>query len=270
MKTQVEKQTVLTRAGFPYFVVAVLVFILAGCINYEQKTQLNMDGSGTAQIHYWAEEDVVNFLSDGPLVFDETKAKERFSGEGITVQSVTSEMNEEDSTRHVHVELAFDNIAELAKTKAFEDVDITWEPSGDLMKFTQVIKSGESGGSMGMDEFTLTYTYQMPGEVVSSNATDQDGQQLSWKFKLSDLGGSGVTMSATVKKGSIFAEYTVTIVVVLGVILLLVILFLALRKKPAPTVVIDQVPTMTSAETGAVDGPESAETDTEGDDETPR
>jgi hypothetical protein len=217
------------RTRFGYFVPLILVMFIAGCINYEQTTTLNFDGSGTAEIHYWAEEDVVSFLSDGPLGFDEEKVQSQYEGDGITVLSVATEMLEEDSTRHVRVSLEFESIEELAKTKALKDVDISWVETDGLMKFTQEMKTGDNGGSMGMDQYTISYTYTMPGEIVSSNASDHDGQKLTWEHKLSDL-STGVTLSATVKKASVMSDILVPALIIIAVLIVLVIIIMVIRK----------------------------------------
>ncbi|MAT38430.1 MAG: hypothetical protein CL946_02370 [Ectothiorhodospiraceae bacterium] len=227
------------------FIPLAALLLIAGCINYEQTTTLNMDGSGSASIHYWAEEGSVMFLSDGPLAFDEEKVKEQYAGEGITIHDVTIETNDEDSTRHVRVKLDFQNIITLAETKAFENVEIVWEEKDGLMNFKQTMKSKDDN-NFGMGDYTITYVYEMPGEIVNSNATKEEGTTLTWENDLADLGGSGVILSATIKKSGMGGDLLMIILIIVGVILLVVIVIAVFgRKRKA-------IPEQTFATTGSM------------------
>jgi hypothetical protein len=48
MKNRFKLMTVLST-----FIFAVSIY-LVGCVNYDQKTTLKEDGSGTMKIHYWS------------------------------------------------------------------------------------------------------------------------------------------------------------------------------------------------------------------------
>ncbi len=221
----------MSRRALLMIPVAALV-VIAGCINYEQTTKLNLDGSGTAEIHYWAEENSVSFLSSGPLYFDEAKIKEQYKGTGITAKDIKMEMKEADSTRHVNVTVEFKNIQELSKTEAFKGIAITWAESEGNMKFEQKMEPRENSSSMGMDQYTITYVYDMPGEVVSSNATKVEGSKLTWTYKLSDL-SKEVILSASVKKGGMMSNTLIIVIIVAGVVILIVVIVVMKKKKPS-------------------------------------
>jgi hypothetical protein len=52
---------------------------------------------------------------------------------------------------------------------------------------------------MGASDYKVTYVFEMPAEIVSTNATKKDGQTLTWDYKVSDL-GKDIDMTANVKK----------------------------------------------------------------------
>ncbi len=212
----------------------ILALALVGCINYEQQTTLNMDGSGTMHIHYWAKENNVMWLSSNKLAFDEAKIRDQYKSDNITVQSVKVESDTKDSTKHVHVALAFKNIGRLTEVPGFKDMTISWTDKGETKVLTHVLKADSSAGGFGMGDYSVTYAYTMPAEVLASNATKTDGKLLTWKYALSDL-AKEQTMTATVKKAAAGNVVTIVIIVVAAIVLIGVVLMLV-RKRPQASV----------------------------------
>jgi hypothetical protein len=62
-----------------------------------------------------------------------------------------------------------------------------------------LLKDTSASGQMGASDYTVTYVFEMPAEIVSTNATKKDGQTLTWEYKVSDL-GKDIDMTANVKK----------------------------------------------------------------------
>lgn len=210
----------------------ILALALYGCINYEQETILNLDGSGSMKIHYWAKENNVMWLSSNKLAFDEAKIRDQYKSDNITVTSVKVESDTKDSTKHVRVALAFKNIARLTEVPGFKDMTISWADKGETQVLTHVLKADSSAGGFGMSDYSVTYTYTMPAEVMASNATKTEGKLLTWKYALSDL-GKEQTMTATVKKATA-ANLTMIIIIVVAVIVVIGVVLMFVRKRPQP------------------------------------
>lgn len=188
---------------FSIFTIFILFFALylAGCVNYEQKTTLSGDGSGTMSIHYWTKISNMSMgTSVGKFDFDEQKAKDNFTSSNTEVKSVKVDENLNDSTKHVRLELSFKNINEIDRAKGFSGEKASWKESADGMelKYT-LLKDTTASGQMGASDYTVTYIFEMPSEIVSTNATKKDGKTLTWEYKVSDL-NKDIEMTANVKK----------------------------------------------------------------------
>lgn len=179
----------------------IAAFLISGCVNYDQKTTLNEDGSGSMSIHYWSK--MSNFsmgTSLGKFDFDEKKAKSNYSSSNTDVKSVKMEDNLDDSTKHVYVELTFKDINKLPEAKGFSSVKPSWKEGDDGMELKYVLlKDTSAAKNMGAGDYTVTYTFEMPAEIVSTNASKKDGKTLTWEYKVSDL-GKDIEMTAVVKK----------------------------------------------------------------------
>lgn len=165
----------------------LLLLLIAGCISYEQDTRISEDGSGSMDIHYWIAEDMLTWMKDGALSFNEDSIRAQYAAEGIEIESVRSESRESDSTRHVYVSLSFDDVRQLPAAPGFRDLDIKWLREGDAYRFVQTLPAASSSGESMLDEFTFTYRFDFPGDVRESNADSIDGSRAVWVFKLSDL-----------------------------------------------------------------------------------
>ncbi len=189
----------LLTALFSFILLAA--FLISGCVNYDQKTTLNADGSGSMKIHYWSK--MSNFSMGtnlGKFDFDEKKAKENYTSGNTDVKSVKMEDKLDDSTKHVYVELSFKDINKLPDAKGFSGVQPSWKEGKDGMELKYILlKDTSASKNMGADDYTVTYTFEMPGEIVSTNATKKDGKTLTWDYKVSDL-GKDIELTANVKK----------------------------------------------------------------------
>jgi len=174
---------------------------MAGCVNYEQTTKLQNDGSGTMKIHYWTKMSNMSMgTTVGKFDFDESKAKDNFTSSNTEVKSIKVEDDLADSVKHVRLDLAFKDINEIDRAKGFAGVKASWKESADGMelKYT-LLKDTSAASQMGAGDYTVTYVFEMPAEIVSTNATKKDGQTLTWNYKVSDL-GKDIEMTAHVKK----------------------------------------------------------------------
>lgn len=218
------------RFTFLSFILLISAFTFFGCINYEQEVTLHLDGSGSMKIHYWAKENNVMWLSNNKLAFDESKIKEQYKSDNVIIKNVKVDSDQKDSTRHVRVELEFKDITRLSEVSGFKDMKITWEKKGDSKVLMHVLKADTSISGFGMEEYTVTYKYHMPSEVIASNATNPDGKTLIWNFHLPEL-KNDVTMTATIKEATGFNS-TFVIIIVAAIVIIIVVVLYKRRMKP--------------------------------------
>jgi len=171
-----------------------------GCVNYDQNTTLNSDGSGSMKIHYWTKMSNVTGTTLGKFDFDEAKAKQNYTSPTTDVKSVKMEDKLDDSTKHVYVDLTFKDINKLSEIKGFSDIRASWKEGKDGMelKYT-LLKDTSAANQMGASDYKVTYTFEMPDEIISTNAEKKEGKTCTWEYKVSDL-GKDIDMNAVVKK----------------------------------------------------------------------
>jgi hypothetical protein len=211
------------------------VLMLPGCINYEQNTKLRSDGSGTMVIHYWTEESVANFMSGDKLNFNGSEVPQQYQAKGVTVKKAEAETNASDSTRHMRVTLEFDDITALSNTKGFKGTKFTFVRTGNNIVFKQVMEANSSAGGLGLEKYAITYVYDMPGTVVSSNATKVEGSTLTWSYKLPEL-SKEVMLTATISVGGGLSGGMLAAIIGAAVVLISVITFILLRRKSSAPV----------------------------------
>lgn len=174
--------------------------IFTSCVNYEQKTKLNEDGSGSMKIHYWTS--MKNFSMGstiGKFEFEESKAKEKFTSKNTEITKIEAEEKLDDSTKHVNIELNFKDINKLPEAKGFENITASWKEVSDGMELKYVLLKDTSAAS-GMDagNYTITYEFEMPNEIVSTNGI-KDGQIVKFSKTTADL-KEDIDMIIVVKK----------------------------------------------------------------------
>lgn len=186
-----------------FFYLSVILFMamlyLSGCVNYDQKTTLNSDGSGSMKIHYWSK--MSNFSMGttlGKFDFDEAKAKDNYKSANIDVKSVEVKDKLDDSTKHVNIELSFKDINKLSDAKGFSEVRASWKEGKDGMELKYLLMKDTSAANQSSD-YTVTYTFTLPDEIISTNATKKEEKTCTWEYKLPDL-AKDVEMTANVKK----------------------------------------------------------------------
>ncbi len=177
----------------------IFAFVLAGCVNIEQKTTLKQDGSGTMKVHYWTKMSNLKSSSDlGGFSFEEAKAKQNYSSSNTDVTGVKVEEKLDDSTKHVTLDLKFKNINDISSAKGFEKVKASWKEGKDGMDFSYtLLKDTANAGNMGSSDIKLNYEFEMPAEVLKTNGR-KDGQKIIYEKTLADL-KKDIEMTATVK-----------------------------------------------------------------------
>lgn len=201
---------------------------LAGCLNYEQHTVLEEDGSGSMSIHYWISEQMFMWMKDGTLSFNEDSVRLQYTADGITIRKAHTESVAADSSRHVWVSLEFDDITLLSECRGFEKLDFIWQREGDVYRFEQSLPAASESDEAFLDEYSFTYSYEFSGRVRETNADSVDGNTAIWVFPLSQM-DSDLTLTAMVEATS--GGSVLWVVGIMAAVLILIFVTHLLRRR---------------------------------------
>ena len=213
-------------------ILTLLIFNLSGCLNYYQEVTLYPDGSGKMRIDYWMKllneerEKVVDNLG----IFNPDSINSGFQSDYSKVENVIVYRDTIDSSTHAIIDLTFNNIDSLNKSKIFSEYKFSYVQKTDgQVIFSQFVPPIATGFGIDASTFTVTYKYIIPGEILSHNADKVSGKSLTWTYKLSEIGG-GKTISVTFQPYKL-KETPLWIFLLSGAVLLLVLFFLLKKRK---------------------------------------
>jgi len=189
----------LFKSLFVFTLAFGLAFYFTACVNVNQKTTLNSDGSGTIKLEYWAKMNNLKSTTDlGSFSFKEDKAKQNYTSSNSEVTNIKIEDKLDDSTKHVYMDIKFKDLNNLTSAKGFEKTKASWKEGkeGKDFMFT-LLQDTSNSKTMGSSDYKLTYTFEFPGEVLKTNGR-KDGKSVIWEKTLADL-KTDVEMTATVK-----------------------------------------------------------------------
>jgi len=215
-----------------YFLFIVILLSIPGCINYTQEVHLYPDGSGTMKINYWMKLPLGGDTSTVSRIgiFNTSQIREEFSSSYSTINNVEVYIDSVDSTTHSSIDLNFTHIDSLNKVEIFKDFRFSLKDGASGQKvFSQFIPPIATGFGIDGSEYTVTYIYKFFGNIITHNAQTEEGQILTWKYTLDEI-GSGKTISVTFKPFKL-KETPYWIYILSGIVLLIVIIFLFRRKK---------------------------------------
>jgi hypothetical protein len=185
----------------PFLLVFAFGLYLAGCVNLDQKTTVNSDGSGSMKIKYWTKSSNVSGDELAGFGFTEAKVKSNYTSSSTEPSNIKIEKNTTtDSLITVNLEVKFKDLNKLSDAKAFAKIKSSWVKGKDGMDFKYTLLQDTSNAKqMGMSDYKLVYEFEFPGEVTATNGK-KDGQKVSWNKTVADL-KEDVDMTATVKAG---------------------------------------------------------------------
>lgn len=177
----------------------IILFISNACLDYTQITTIKTDGTGNMFIHYfmkWTnpkDSTIIEQLG----IFNKDSVYKEFSSQFSNITNVEVYKNPADSTLHAKVELKFSSLDSLNTTPAFRKSQLTVKESEKNIKiFSQFIPPLATGFGFENKNFSLTFIYYLPGEILSHNAVEQYRNRLTWKYSLSEI-GMGKFITAT-------------------------------------------------------------------------
>lgn len=218
--------------SYKIFLIITLAVFTSGCLNYIQDVNLYSDGSGKMRITYWMKlPDVGNAkVLDRIGLFNADSIRSEFNSKYNTIDDIRVYADSTDSTSHAIITLSFQSIDSLNNTRAFASSNFSLQDGASGQKvFTQFIAPIATGFGLDGSNFNVTYKYTFAGDVLTDNATSNDGRTLIWKYSLAEI-GNGKTISVTFKPFKL-KETPYWIYVLMGLVLLIVIVFLVRKKK---------------------------------------
>jgi len=185
----------------PFLLVFAFGLYLAGCVNLEQKTTLNNDGSGSMKIKYWTKSSNVSGDELAGFGFTDEKVKSNYTSSSTETSNIKIEKNTtDDSLITVTLDVKFKDLNKLSDAKAFSKIKASWAKGKDGMDFKYTLLQDTSNAKqMGMSDYKLTYEFDFAGEVLSTNGK-KDGQKVNWNKTVADL-KEDVDLTATIKSG---------------------------------------------------------------------
>jgi len=186
-----------------YWVMIFLCFLAQGCLELKQELTLNQDGSGKLKAQYILGKKFTKMIEEletvekaggktytkGPgFVINEKNLKEKFQGEGIIIEDFLFKTKE--GRRYISYTVAFNDIENLLKTKAFRGEEISFYKdknnnlvfqAGSKHSRKNIIAPGIMPKDL-MEGFKADITLNLPGKVLESNADSIEGSSLTWHY----------------------------------------------------------------------------------------
>ena len=218
---------------FRIFYLFPLLLLLSSCLNYTQITTIKTDGSGNMFIHYWIkwatpkDSSIVEQLG----IFSKDSVAKEFSSEYSAITNVEVYKDPADSSIHAKVELNFNSLDSLNLTPAFRKSELSIKDGSKNTKiFSQFIPAIATGFGFESKNFSITYIYYLPGEILSHNATEIVRNKLTWKYSLDEI-GTGKFITATYRAFKLKETPTWIFICALFVLVVVIIYLFSKRMK---------------------------------------
>lgn len=213
----------------------ILAVSLFGCLDFQQSTRINKDGSGNMTIKFWKKmpdsSAIVKSAVNDSIIFNKDSITAFYSSPFTKIDDVYIVADTTDSLITATVKLSFTSIDSLNKTRAFENYHFSFVDGAPKQKvFSHEIPASTVLG-LGLYDSTstITYKYVFSGEIITDNSTDRKKDTLIWKYKYSEL-ASPKTISVTIRPFKL-DQTPVWIYYLAGAVLLIVFIFLIKKKK---------------------------------------
>src|SRR5690606_10795836 len=179
------------RAVRKYYPILFILItsVFSSCINMDQKTVLNPDGSGTMQIHYWTHNSNITAEEVVGFGFTDYMVKKNYTSENSEPTDIVLSGDDADTSTHVRLNLKFRDIERLPAAKSFSKIRAVWdldEKDGTYLFTYTLLQDSINALSPGMNEFKLVHEFTLPGEIIETNG-HQNGNTVRWENSIADL-----------------------------------------------------------------------------------
>lgn len=178
-------------------------------------------------IHYWMKwgSSRDSLIVEQLGIFQQDSVYKEFSSEFNRIKSVEVYRDYNDSTIHAKVDFEFNSLDSLNMTPAFRESQLTIKDGERNTKiFSQFIQPIATGFGFQSKDFSLTYIYYLPGEILNHNATELSRNKLTWQYSLAEIGtGKYITASYRpfkLKETPIWIYYCALFVLVIVIVYL--------------------------------------------------
>lgn len=219
--------TIKQKQLIPIYLLILLTFVFSSCISVERTIKLNRDGSGEEVLKMIYQKEFYNMLGTFTMMFDSSGSQSNLmdsmynatselsklrgsfeSTEGLKLIESYSKI-QPDSSNLVYVNYTFDSVYKIGESMNkvsddFEDqpAKITYGSEDGNMVFRYLYESPDTGSDPSADSLKtqmmsgmasmfqngkFRFELNSPYDVVSSNATFQDGRNLVWDLPLSEI-----------------------------------------------------------------------------------
>ncbi|MBK8945550.1 MAG: hypothetical protein IPM32_09810 [Ignavibacteriae bacterium] len=211
---------------------AIIAILLNSCLNYNQITTLKTDNSGKMFIHYWVEmdPDLDSLLINKIGLFNKESLTQNFSSSFTSIIYTNIFNDFTDSTLHAQIEFEFTNFDSLNFLNFFKHSELSIIDGPDDTKiFSQFIQPITTTFGLSEKNYSIIYTYYLPGNIIRHNANSLYRNKLEWNFTADEV-GSGKTISATYIPFKL-KETPIWIYILASLVILIVLVFLLKKSK---------------------------------------
>ncbi len=208
-----------------------LMFLVSSCLNYNQVSTIKTDDSGKMYIHYWMDmdPDLDSLLINKIGLFDEETLTNNFTATFTKLNYVSIFHDYNDSTLHAQIEFEYTKFDSLNLLSFFKHSELSIKEGPENTKiFSQFIQPITTTFGLSGNNYSITYEYYLPGNIINHNANSLFRNKLEWSFSLDDI-GTGQTISATYIPFKL--KETPTWIYFLATLVILVVLVFLLKKS---------------------------------------
>jgi len=195
----------------------ILMFLiglaLSGCINVQQRVKINEDGSGTINLEYWTNTNLVDVgdvkVGDeiGGFTFDMAEVVRKYSSAYTEVSTPKKLIYPADTTTHIKLDINFKDLNKITEANGYSNIEVSYIKGKDNTQFRYFIPKDTSINlSYTKEKHTLEYIFEFPFEVLETNGTKdntaKEGNIVKWKFQTSEHVKQDFEMTAVIKNKS--------------------------------------------------------------------
>lgn len=183
-------------------ILLLVSIIFSSCVNIDQQTTINKDGSGSIALHYWTHTSNLSMGNElGGFSFEEAQVRKKFTSLNSDVTEIKIDNDESDSSSHVRVKITFKDFNNLNEAEGFSKSKSIWKKEKDKIIFNYTLmKDTVSSDKMASEEYKLIYGFSFPDQVLTTNG-NVEGNLVTWDKSLSDL-NEDIVMSAEINDES--------------------------------------------------------------------
>ncbi|MBS1492009.1 MAG: hypothetical protein JST55_00780 [Bacteroidetes bacterium] len=192
------------------------VFLFSSCVDITRNIKLNKDGSGSETMNINISSQFFQMMK-GLAALDTTKKidvyqdstiiseiKKNFKGNDLIELKDLTSANTPDSGKNLKVDYDFKDIKAIAVSMDDDEASkskssIYMKEQGDIIKFYYEMANQDSENDNSMSELNgqmfegrqFILSIEFPYDVISSNATTQEGRKLTWVRPMNVISKAG-------------------------------------------------------------------------------